>query len=299
MSPAIRDLEESDMEQVNAICSTTWGGNDYIPEVLPYWISNQDYIVRGLFDEKTLLSICTLHIVPSTDIGYISGLRTREERRREGYGKVLTEDLVNTAREDGVKHLLYLTINFNEASMGFAKNLGFSLIEQYGSFHLYAPFPSHQTPSPTLIPIKTDPERLDEVLGTSPSLIPNDYIPFDFQFYQKTLNNLRRISERTEYSLVIDTNGQPGGLFYGSPLREDRGERATSYVVYTINRAIFVDMMARIVDEIESMGATRVTFIMGPNATKWVADLGYRNSEMGTWPGDNLGRRLLLYELQL
>ncbi len=299
LSPAIRDLEESDMEQVNAICSTTWGGNDYIPEVLPYWISNQDYIVRGLFDDDLLLSICTLHIVPSTDIGYISGLRTRAEKQREGYGKVVTESLITTARENGVKHLLYLTINSNEASMGLAKNLGFSLIERYGSFHLHTPFPSHPTPSPALIPIKTNPERLVEVVRTFPSLIRNDYIPFDFQFYKKTLNTLRRISERTDYYLVIDNDGQPGGLFYGSPLREDRGEQAISYVVYTINRAIFVDMMARIVDEVQSMGATRVTFIMGPNATEWVADLGYIDSEIGTWPGEFLERRLLLYELQL
>ena len=299
LSPAIRDLKESDMEQVNAICSTTWGGNDYIPEVLPYWIINQDYIVRGLFDDDLLLSICTLHIVPSTEIGYISGLRTRAEKQREGYGKVVTESLITTAGENGVKHLLYLTINSNEASMGLAKNLGFSLIERYGSFHLHSPFPSHPTPSPALIPIKTNPERLDEVVRTFPSLIPNDYIPFDFQFYMKTLNNLRRISERTDYYLVIDNDGQPGGLFYSSPLREDRGEQAISYVVYTINRAIFVDMMARIVDEVQSMGATRVTFIMGPNATKWVADLGYVDSEIGTWPGEFLERRLLLYELQL
>jgi hypothetical protein len=57
--------------------------------------------------------------------------------------------------------------------------------------------------------------------------------------------------------------------------------------------------MARIADEIESMGATRVTLIMGPNATKWVADLGYTDSEMGVWPGENIGRRLLLYERRL
>jgi hypothetical protein len=98
---------------------------------------------------------------------------------------------------------------------------------------------------------------------------------------------------------VIDENGHPGGFYYGAPMREDRGERATSYVVYTTNRTIFVDMMARIVDEIEEKGATRVTFLMGSNATQWVADLGYMDSEIGAWPGEYLERRLLLYELQL
>jgi N-acetylglutamate synthase-like GNAT family acetyltransferase len=287
------------MEQVNIICSTTWGGNDYIPEVLPDWIANPDYIIRGLFDDKELLSICTLQLVPSTDIGYISGLRTKENRRREGHGMTLAKALIETARERGVNHLLYLTINFNEASVGLAKRLGFSLGEQYGHFHLYTPFPPHPTPSPALIPLKANPERVEEVIRTSPNLIPHNYIPFDYQFYLKSLENLRHISEKTTFQLIVDADGQAGGFYYGSPIRKNRGEQRTSYIVYATNRTIFVDMMARIVDEIDSVGATRVTFLMGPNATEWVTSLGYIDSEIGAWPGEYLERRLLLYELQI
>ena len=78
---------------------------------------------------------------------------------------------------------------------------------------------------------------------------------------------------------------------------EYRGERGTNYVVFTTNRAIYVDMMARIVDELKSIEATQVGFIMGPNATKWAKDLGYTDSELGAWPGKYSERRLLLYEL--
>ncbi len=286
------------MEQVNIICSETWGGNDYVPEILPSWMESPDYIVRGLFDEDELLSICTLQLVPSTDIGYISGLRTREERRQEGHGRTLSRALIEIAQERGVRRLLYLTINFNEASTGLAKHLGFSLREQYGHFHLYTPFPSHPTPSPALIPLKAHPERVEEVIRTSPNLIPHTYIPFDYQFYQKSLENLHHISGRTTFQLIVDSDGQPGGFYYGSPLREDRGEQRTSYVVYATNRTIYVDMMARIVDEIDSMGATRVTFLMGPNGTEWITSLGYIDSEIGAWPGEFSERRLLLYELQ-
>ncbi|MFX0053300.1 MAG: GNAT family N-acetyltransferase [Promethearchaeota archaeon] len=295
----IRDLEQSDMEGVIAICSTTWGGNDYIPEVLPNWIDDPEYIVRGLFEENELLSICTLQLVPSLDTGYISGLRTKEDHRQVGHGKRLTKNLIDTAREIGVRHLLYLTMNFNEPSMKLAEHVGFSLRDQYGSFHLYTPFPSHPTPSPELIPIKASPERIAEVFRTTPSLVPNHYIPFDFHFYQKALSNLKHISANTVFRLVTDENGNPGGLYYSAPLRDDRGERATSYIVYTTNQSIFVDMMARIVDEISDRGATRVTFIMGSNATRWVTGLGYTDSEMVSWPGDFSERRLFLYELVL
>jgi hypothetical protein len=58
-------------------------------------------------------------------------------------------------------------------------------------------------------------------------------------------------------------------------------------------------MMARIVDEISERGATRATFLMGSNATTWVTGLGYTDSEIGAWPGENLERHLLLYELEL
>jgi GNAT superfamily N-acetyltransferase len=287
------------MKQVIAICSTTWGGNDYIPEVLPHWIENPDYIVRGLFEVDELLSICTLQLVPSSNTGYISGLRTRENHRREGHGKRLTKNLMATARESGIKRLLYLTMNFNEPSMRLAEQLGFSIRDQYGSFHLYTPFPSHPTPSPVLIPIKASPERVAEVFRAFPSLVPNHYIPFDFQFYQKSLSDFQQISANTDFHLVTDENGDPGGLYYSAPLRDDRGERATSYIVYTTNQSIFVDMMARIIDEISERGATRVTFVMGPNATKWVTGLGYTDSDMDAWPGDFSERRLFLYEVEL
>ncbi|MFW9802334.1 MAG: GNAT family N-acetyltransferase [Candidatus Thorarchaeota archaeon] len=295
----IRDLEQSDMEQVMTICSTTWGGNDYIPEVLPNWIDSPDYIARGLFEADELMSVCTLQVVPSSKTGYISGLRTKEEHRRKGHGKEITEDLIATAQEIGVKHLLYLTMNFNEPSKKLAEQLGFSLRDQYGSFHLYTPFPSHPTPSPDLIPINASPERVTEVTRSFASLVPNHYIPFDFHFYGKSLDNFRHISASSDFHLVTDENGHPGGLYYSAPLRDDRGERATSYIVYTTNQSIFVDMMARILDEIPERGATRVTFLMGPNATEWVTGLRYTDSEMGAWPGVYSERRLLLYELEL
>ncbi|MHA2139980.1 MAG: GNAT family N-acetyltransferase, partial [Candidatus Thorarchaeota archaeon] len=226
-------------------------------------------------------------------------LRTKDSRRREGYGKALTEDLMMIAQEKGVRYLLYETINMNQASIGLAKHLGFSLIEQYGLFHLFTPFPPHPTPSPTNIPLSVSPERVDEVISSFSSLVPNNHIPYDFQFYKKSPDNLRLLSERTTFQLVIDENDRPGGLYYNSPLMEYRGERVTTYVVYTTNWAIFVDMMARIVDELESIEVTQVGFIMGPNATKWVTDLGYTDSEMGAWPGDFSARRLMLYELGL
>jgi len=243
------------MDQVKILCSTTWGGNDYIPEVLPHWIGSSDYIVRGLFDDNELLSICTLQIVTSSDLGYISGLRTKDEHRRKGHGKTISKDLMETARRMGVTHLLYLTINFNDPSMRFAEHLGFSLRDQYGSFHMYKPWPSHPTPSPALIPIKASPERIAEVIESNPSFIPNNCIPFDFQFYQKSIQDLQLISERTTFHLVVDGDGQPGGLYYGSPIRADRGERRTSYIVYSANRSIFVDLMARIVDELPVVAA--------------------------------------------
>lgn len=286
------------MEQVRDLCSTTWDGNDYVPEVLPLWIESQDNIVRGIFHEDYLLSICTLQLI-SKEIAYISGLRTRLERRREGHGKSLTMDLISTARDRDIKRLLYLTMNYNEASVGFAEEFRFTILETFGSFHLFTPFPTRPTPSPAFIPLTAEPERLSALISTSEALVPNVFIPYDFQFYEKTIDNLQKLSERTDFRLVIDTDGHAGGFYYGSPIREDRGEQRISYVVYTNNRSIYVDMMARIVDESESRGATKVTFLMGPNATQWVNDLGYTDSELGAWPGENSDRRLILFELRL
>ncbi|MFX1369850.1 MAG: GNAT family N-acetyltransferase, partial [Promethearchaeota archaeon] len=255
-------------------------------------------IMRGRFEGDELISLCALEIRQSAGVAYISGLRTREGRRREGHGLHLTKELMNAAKKMGVKDLRYMTSSMNVASMGLAEQLGFSLVDEVGFYFLNTPFSPHPSPRESFKPKTVTADELYEILRRS-NLVPNKHLPYDHEFHAKTLGSLRRIGESTEFRVVSDEGGKPAALYYRNPLTERGGETRTTYAVYCINRTIFVDMMARIVEEAKELGVTRAGFLMCPNGIEWVSSLGYVDSELGPWPGEYLDRRLLLYSKRL
>jgi hypothetical protein len=205
---------------------------------------------------------------------------------------------MNVAKQKGIEKLRYMTSSMNKASVSLAERLGFELIESMGFFFLHTPFPPHPSPRDNFKPKVATPDELHAVLRGS-SLVPSKHLPYDHEFHEKNLGSLISIGESTDFRVVYDETWAPAGLYYRNPLSERGGETRTTYAVYCTNRTIFVDMMARIVDEASELGATRVGFLMGPNGVEWVSALGYTDSELGEWPGDYLERRLLLYSKRL
>ena len=63
-----------------------------------------------------------------------------------------------------------------------------------------------------------------------------------------------------------------------------------AFTVFASDRAVFIDIMSRMIDEAEAVGADRGVFFLGPRVTEWVLDLGYVADEF-------VDRRFLLYEL--
>ena len=66
--------------------------------------------------------------------------------------------------------------------------------------------------------------------------------------------------------------------------------KTATFTVFASDRSIFVDMMARMQDEIVESEVDRAVFFLGPNATKWSQGLGIVSEEYKD-------RRFLLYEL--
>jgi N-acetylglutamate synthase-like GNAT family acetyltransferase len=294
MPLTIRDLAHDDQEQVNDLCSTTWGGKDYVPGALQNWVDDSNVVVRGRFDGTHLVCICALEIQASRSAAYISGLRTRNGRRREGHGRSLVENLIDAARKLNVETLFYITGNENHASIELARSLGFALLDQVHFFNLYSPFPPHPSPNDLFKPHSVAPERLAEILQQYP-LVSNQHLPYDYEFHPNSVESLVQISKTSDFWLVMDEDGDPGGFYYRDSPFDQGGERRVTYNVFTINRAVFIDMMARILDEILDLGVNRATFLMGQKAAEWAPFLGYTDSELSEWPGEHVDRCLQFY----
>ncbi|MHA1136024.1 MAG: GNAT family N-acetyltransferase [Candidatus Thorarchaeota archaeon] len=292
MSEHLRELVIEDQDQVKLLCETIWEGNDYVPEEFPEWVSNSSNTSIGIFKGEELIALGDLEKVENAAIGWIKGLRVKEEHRQKGYGVKVTKALATTAKEQGIRILWYATSSRNEASQHVAERTGFSLADETGYFRLYRPYPEHSTPSPTLAPLKIDAARLYDILLANPELVESSTFPLAWQFDFKSIDGLSRLLHDAEIKVIIDEEGITQGIYCMA--RRDRKEDSwtAAYTVFATNRTFFVDIIARSIDEADSLGANRAVYFLGPRSTEWALSLGYVDEEF-------IGRRFLLYELNL
>lgn len=292
MSNSIRELILEDQSHVDSLCETVWSGNDYVPAVFSKWVENPLATTVGLFDDNSeLLAFGNIEKLADTDIAWIQGLRVREESRGKGHASRITLRLIEIAKKLGIKHLWYATSSRNEASMKVAEKCGFHEADKTGYFRIYRPFPAHPKPSQSIVPLKVSPTRLRELLDQEPDLVESTTFPLAWHFDFTTLHGLTRLLQDAITKVVVDEAGSVQGI-YCQTERERNEEKTAAFTVFAKNRSVFVDIMSRMIDQSETLGADRAVFFLGPRVTEWANDLGYVADEF-------IGRRFLLYELRL
>jgi len=289
MPTILRELTIEDQHQVNLLCQTVWEGNDYVPESFPKWIDDHCATTFGIFEGDELVALSNLELVNGTSIAWVQGLRVKEGFRHKRYGIRVTEAVIQRARENHVRTLWYATSSQNEASQKVAEKLDFYQADNVGYFRLYKPFPDHPKPSSSIVPLKVNPERVFELLALNPDLVPSATIPLAWEYDFKSLDGLERLAKQTEFKVIIDEAGITQGL-YCRVDRERKDEYTAAYTVFCTDRAIFVDIMSRILDEVILSNADRAVFFLGPKPSEWAFSLGYVSEEF-------VDRRFLLYEM--
>ncbi|MGY5864433.1 MAG: GNAT family N-acetyltransferase [Candidatus Thorarchaeota archaeon] len=291
MSESLRELTIDDQQSVDSLCETIWEGNDYVPTVFPRWVSTQDSHTLGLFEDNELIAIGNIEKTEGTTIALVQGLRVKDTHREKGYATKVTNALSELAKEKGMTTLWYATSSRNNVSISVALKTGFTQVATTGYFRLYNPFPDHAKPSQSIVPLQVNPERLFELLEINPDIVKDDKFPLAWQFDFKTIEGLTRLTSRAINKVVIDEVGNPQAVYCVTE-RERKEEKTSAYTVFATDRAIFVDIMSRMIDESETAGVDRAVFFLGPNTTEWAQDLGYVTEEF-------TGRRFLLYEKKL
>lgn len=282
-------LKIEDHEQVKELCATVWDGNDYVPTAFPHWITDSHFQTAGIFEGNELVAIAALEFVPETTIAWVIGLRVKEEYRQRGLAKTLTDYLVKRATDAGIRTLWYATSSRNEASQKVALKLGFREADKVGYFRLYDPYPPHQKPSLSYIPLKVNAERLYEILQHNPELVESTTIPFAWEFEFTSREGLERLARKTEFRVIVGDDGIAHALYFR--LNRMRNEETTAaFTIFATDRSIFVDVLARTIDEAVSQRADRAVYFLGPRTTEWALATGFVTEEF-------IGRQFLLYEI--
>ena len=291
MPEQFRDLQLSDEGSVRELCKDIWEGNDYVPDRFSSWIKEDNSNPVGLFVDGKLVALGNLETAPDVPVAWVKGLRVNTNHRHEGHGTKLVEHMIDLARKKGVKKIRYATSSRNAPSVHLAKNLGFAIANSIGYFRLSNPYPQHPAPSPITVPLVVNSERLHKVLSSTPELVDSGTLPLLWEFEDKEPEGLVRLENRTEFKLIVGDEGNAKGLFYGASV-ERNGSKTATYSVFATDRGVFIDIMARILEELDNSGADRAVFFLGPRATEWAPSLLIV-------PDDYLDRRYILLELSL
>ncbi|MHA1964513.1 MAG: GNAT family N-acetyltransferase [Candidatus Thorarchaeota archaeon] len=288
MPTSIRELSLEDLEHINILCKTIWNGNDYVPAIFPNWVANPLARTVGLFEAGKLVAFGNIEKHSEADIAWIQGLRVKEGHRSKGHATTITLSLISIAKELGIKHLWYATSSRNESSIKVAEKSGFHEVDRTGYFRIYKPYPAHAKPSPSIVPLKVSPERLHELLNENPDLVRSSTFPLVWHFDFKTKEGLTRLLRNSVIKVVVDDTGRALG-FYCLDERERNEEKTAAFTVFATDRSVFVDIMSRMIDQAETIGADRAVFFLDPRVTEWALDLGYVADEF-------VERKFLLYE---
>ncbi len=289
MNLHMRALVEEDLEQVKHVSLSVWE-DDYVPDNFITWVSDQYWIPLGIFEKSSLLGFISLQLIPNANHAWIKALRIHANHQNEGLGTRLTEFLIKKAQEHGVKRLWYATSSRNTASQRIAEKNGFTLINKVGYFRLDRPFPPHQTPSPNIELLDTNIDRIIEYLTVYPDLMPTDTVPTGWHFETKDQDGLKRIEQKTKFKIVL-IDGIPVALRYAF-FRERRDVKSVICSIYATDRSVFVDLVARSLEEYENSEVDRIVFFLGPNATEW-------SQTLGVIPEEYMDRKFILYEKML
>ena len=219
---SIRPVRPSDLESILEISKQTWGGFDYLPNVIGEWLKNSDSHTYGLEADKKLVALANLRVIEGGKTGWMEGLRVHTDYRGKGFASLLTEYVIDKGKKQKVDRLRYTTGSDNEASLKLASKHGFSQILEMGVFwhpNLKVESPSIFYPSAR----KQDPPKVYTLLQENPSLIPNNTLVYDWKALDISLQSLTTIAKTHRlYAALKKGRIDSLSLAYPRPHRKSR-----------------------------------------------------------------------------
>ncbi|MHA1475086.1 MAG: GNAT family N-acetyltransferase [Promethearchaeota archaeon] len=128
-----RELNLDDLPAVFELCKNIWKdendvSEDYLPKIIKSWILEEKRYTFGAFIDQEKNDLVALGSVKyiSEEYAWMEGGRVAEEYQGKGFGKILTQQCIDYARNKNFKYIQYDTFSLNSASLGLAQSLGYN-----------------------------------------------------------------------------------------------------------------------------------------------------------------------------
>lgn len=196
----VRLATDSDTQDLFAIARSIWGGNDYLPKVLPRWLNEPYFFVcehRGRVIGCIKLSLFPDHVL------WFEGLRVLGRYQGKGIGTLLNKEMFMFAHELKLKDpnlsFEFCTYYKNVESLHLTQKLGFRKV---GGFYALDKNGIKAQKAPTII---------SDYDLSSFTMYP-DYIPCGWQTLHNCSESLQFLQDRAQVFETPQARYLIGGL---------------------------------------------------------------------------------------
>jgi len=209
----LRELKESDNEDIVDICSTVYGGTDYVPKTWKKWMEKgKQYHTFAAESGGKLLGFCALRLIDEGKTGWLEGFRVHPNSQSKGIGTKLYEDRIKFAEHSTTAECVRKTVRSDQKiPMHFAMKYGFQAICELDTLWIHkitlliSNLEKIQKSMPherTLVKVvnhKRDEEMTittqEMIEMMTPSLVPANILHNNWKLYSLTKNNFDHILE--------------------------------------------------------------------------------------------------------
>lgn len=234
-----RLLKESDIPAILEITKKTWGGHDYLPNIIHSWLSNPQCHPVVLEFEGKVVAVSNLRAIDNEITGWMEGMRVHPKLRERGIAKHLTNKLVEIASKKGFKRVRLVTATENPAPQKLARSVGMNVIDKYSVFWKRYGRGIKWIKDDELISEINSSEALG-FIGINPELFPMNCIVYHWDVYEANQKNIDLIGENATFFVSEGLQGK--GLSWG--FRHDtRQGPEWCFSVYASNPEVFVSSL--------------------------------------------------------
>ena len=109
MSPRIRKVLTSDLDEILEISQHIWEGHDYLPFVIKDWLKDPNSHTYGIDVNNRIVAVANLRVIEEGRTGWMEGLRVHPDHTGKGYANILTEHIIKKAKTLNVHRIRYTT----------------------------------------------------------------------------------------------------------------------------------------------------------------------------------------------
>jgi len=130
MGVIIRTARLADREQILAISSRIWEGDDFVPRVIDEWLLMRDSEVAVADLNGSVIAFARTHTLTPGYV-WLDGIRTDPAEQGHGAGKALTEYFIEKAGREGAQRIGLSTYVENYASIHIVERYGFERLASF------------------------------------------------------------------------------------------------------------------------------------------------------------------------